>query len=152
AGHVAKHSIQETSMIRQPSINFTTIGLLALAFSATPARAQDDHGDTCGTATPITTDGTIVGAIIDPVTDEDWLSFNAIGGQRYEATTLVVSASFIDIIQVIGPDCTTLLTDWGYWSPDDRSFVTPTTGTYYVRILSYPGGNVGYVELGLTDR
>jgi hypothetical protein len=114
--------------------------------------ALDDHGDTCGAATAITTDGAVVGAIIDPVTDEDWLSFSAVGGDRYDLTTFVASASFYYVVEVLGPDCATVLADWGYFSPDERSVVPPTSDTYYVRIASYAGAYVGYVELGLTDQ
>lgn len=112
----------------------------------------DDHGNSCGTATPIATDGTVVDAIIDPVSDEDWLSFTATAGDRYEATTFIGSAAFYYDIQVIGPDCGTVLADWGYGSPDERSVTTPTSDTYYIRIASLSGAFVGYMQLGLTDR
>ncbi len=116
------------------------------------ALASDDHGDTCGTATAVTTDGSVVGAIIDPVTDEDWLSFSAVGGNRCDATTFVPSASFVYVVEVLGPDCTTVLADWSYFSPDEHSVVPPTSDTYYVRIASYAGAYVGFIELGLTDQ
>jgi hypothetical protein len=114
--------------------------------------AIDDHGDTCATATAITTDGAVVGAIIDPALDEDWLSFNAVGGNRYDATTFTPSASFVYVVEVFGPDCATVLADWGYYSPDEHSVVPPTSDTYYVRIASYASAYVGYIELGLTDQ
>ncbi len=119
---------------------------------AAPSLGLDDHGDTCGTATAIATDGTVVSAIIDPETDEDWLSFSAEAGNRYRATTLVGSASFFQVVEVLGPDCATVLADWGWSSPDEYSVVAPTTDTYYVRIASRGGSYVGYLELGLTDQ
>ena len=116
------------------------------------ALALDDHGDTCATATAIPTDGTVVTAIIDPATDEDWLSFSAVGGNRYDATTFTPSASFYYIVQILGPDCTTIVGDWSYSSPDELSVVPPTTDTYYIRIASYAAAYVGLIEIGLTDQ
>jgi hypothetical protein len=124
-------------------------GLLACVGRAV---AFDDHGDACGAATPIATDGTVTGAIIDPVADEDWLSFSAVAGNRYDATTFVSSASFAYDVTVRGPDCVTVVADWGVYSPDERSFVPLATDTYYVRIASYTSAYVGYIELGLTDQ
>lgn len=115
-----------------------------------PVRA-DDHGDTCGAATAMTTDGTAVAAIIDPQTDEDWLSFTAVAGNRYDATTLVASTAFAHIVEVIGPDCATVVASWDYYSPDERSFVAGAAGTHYVRLASYGSLYVGYIEIGLTD-
>jgi hypothetical protein len=126
--------------------------LCSLGLCGGPALAIDDHGDTCAAATAITTDGAVVGAIIDPLSDEDWLSFSAVGGNRYDVTTFVASASFIYVVDVLGPDCATVFADWGYYSPDEHSVVPPTSDTYYVRIASYASAYVGYIELGLTDQ
>lgn len=98
-----------------------------------PALALDDHGDACGSATALTTDGVSIGAIVDPVADQDWFSFNAVAGQRYEATTLFASASFYYAVDVVGPDCATVLAEWGYWSPDEDSFTATASGTHYLR-------------------
>jgi alpha-tubulin suppressor-like RCC1 family protein len=125
------------------------VGCLAISSAATLA---DDHGDTCATATAITTDGTAVSAIIDPVTDEDWLSFSAVAGHRYQATTLVASSSFYYIVEVRGPDCVTVVADWGYYNVNEHSVVPATTDTYYVRIASIAASSVGYVEIGVTDQ
>ncbi len=94
----------------------------------------------------------MTGAIIDPATDEDWLSFTATAGNRYEATTLVGSASFYYTVEVLGPDCVTVVADWSYYSSDERSVVVPTSDTYYIRIASYVAAYVGFVEMGLTDQ
>lgn len=126
--------------------------LCGLTAAAPPALAIDDHGDSCGAATAITTDGAVTGAIVDPETDEDWLSFSTVAGNRYEATTLVTSASFDANVQVFGPDCATVLADWAYSSPDELSVVTPTSDTYYVRVSSSTAAYVGFVEFGFTDR
>ncbi|TWT41908.1 hypothetical protein RAS1_30320 [Phycisphaerae bacterium RAS1] len=126
------------------------IGLLA--FAGAPAWAIDDHGDMCGTATAVTTDGVPTAAIIDPVTDEDWFSFSATAGNRYEATTFVASTAFSYRVEVIAPNCTDVIATWNYYSPDERSVVPPTTDTYYVRIASTAAAYVGYIELGLTDQ
>ncbi len=128
------------------------IVLTALCLCTTPVLALDDHGDGCATATAVPTDGTIVGAIVDPGTDEDWYNFSAVAGNRYEPTTFTASAAFIYVVEVRGPDCTTVLADWYYYSPDDRSIIAPTTDTYYIRIASYDLSGVGYVEIGLTDQ
>ncbi len=130
----------------------TIVSICWLAVCASQARAQDDHGDTCAMATPIATDGTSVSAIIDPITDEDWLSFSAVAGNRYEATTFAASTIFYYTIQVIAPDCTTVIADWSYGSPDEHSVVPTASGTYYIRIASISAAYVGYVELGLTDQ
>jgi len=129
-------------------------GVCGLALGTAGARAADDHGDTCATATVMTTDGTPVGAIVDPVTDEDWVSFSAVAGHRYEATTFTPSASFYYVVEVRGPgpDCVTVLADWSYGSPDEFSVVPPTSDTYYVRIVSLDSTYVGFIELGLTDQ
>jgi hypothetical protein len=68
------------------------------------------------------------------------------------ATTITGSASFYHDMQVVAPDCGTVLADWSYYSPDERSVVLPTTDTYFVRIASISGAYVGYVEFGLTDQ
>ncbi len=112
----------------------------------------DDHGNVCGTATPITTNGTAAAAIIDPQTDEDWLSFSAVAGNRYDATTFVASTAFAYSVEVIGPDCATVVATWDYYSPDEKCFVAAATGTHYVRLASYGSLYVGYIELGLTDQ
>ena len=125
---------------------------LTLTLIGAPAFALDDHGDTCGTASALTTDGTVVGAIVDPLTDEDWLSFSADAGHRYQATTFTPSASFYYVAQVIGPDCVSVVADWNYYSPDELSVVPPTTDTYYVRFASYASASVGYIEIGLMDQ
>ncbi|HUN81604.1 MAG TPA: hypothetical protein VMV81_08870, partial [Phycisphaerae bacterium] len=126
--------------------------LVCLALMPLRAFAIDDHGDTCGTASPMLTDGTLVGSIIDPVTDEDWLSFSAVAGHRYDVTTYEFSASFYFEVKVLGPDCATEIADWSYGGSDERSVVTPTTDTYYIRITSLSSAYVGYLGLGLTDR
>lgn len=126
--------------------------ILTLALCAAPALATDDHGDSCGAATAVATDGTVVGAIIDPSTDEDWISFSAVAGNRYQATTLAGSAAFYYIAQVIGPDCSTVLAEWSYGSPDELSIIAAVSGAHYVRIASIDGAYVGYLELGLTDQ
>src|SRR5262245_58374222 len=138
-------------MMRRASTGLTAIAIGILALGVAPARAQDDHGNSCGTATAIATDGTSVDAIIDPASDEDWLSFSAIAGERYDATTFIASAAFYYEVQVIGPDCATVWADWSYASPDERTVVPATTGTHYIRIRSISGGSVGYINLGITD-
>jgi len=122
-----------------------------LAFICTPALATDDHGDTCATATAILTDGATTAAIIDPQTDEDWLSFSAVAGNRYDATTFVASTAFVYNVEVIGPDCATVVANWDYYSPDERTFVAAASDTYYLRLASVGSLYVGYLELGLTD-
>lgn len=72
----------------------TTVIVCWLALYCAPALALDDHGDTCGTATAILANGVGHGVIVDPVTDEDWLSFSAVAGRRYEASTFVASTDF----------------------------------------------------------
>ncbi|MCK6455710.1 MAG: thrombospondin type 3 repeat-containing protein [Phycisphaerae bacterium] len=124
----------------------------SLAGFSSSAVAVDDHGDTCAAATAIATDGTAVGVIVDPAAEEDWLSFSAVAGHRYEATTFDPSTSFYFEAAVRGPDCTTTLVDWSYGSPDEHSVVPTTTGTYYVRVASLSGSYVGYLGLGMTDR
>jgi hypothetical protein len=134
-------------------VTMAALGILLLSdMIIAPALAIDDHGDTCATATAITTDGTVVGAIIDPVTDQDWLSFSAVAGHRYQATTFVVSSSFYYRVEVLAPDCTTEVANWDYYSPNELSVVTGTTDTYYVRIASTAASYVGYIEVGLTDQ
>jgi hypothetical protein len=128
------------------------VNVLPTEFALPELDSLDDHRDTCVEATVIPTDGTSVGSIIDPVTDEDWLSFSAVAGNRYAATTFLPSTSFYYVVEVVGPDCATVLADWHYWSPDEHSFVAPATDTYYVRINSYMATTVGYIELGLTDQ
>src|SRR5438477_12338685 len=92
-----------------------------VAYIPMPALAQDDHGNTCLTATAILTNGTPVSAIIDPVTDQDWLSFSAVAGNRYEATTYTVSTAFYVRVRVIGPDCVTELANWDLYGADEHS-------------------------------
>ena len=58
------------------------------------ATAGDDHGDSCGAATAIAADGSITSIIIDPGTDEDWLSLACDAGHRYELTALSPSGGF----------------------------------------------------------
>ena len=123
-----------------------------LTVCAAPALALDDHGNSCLTATAIPTDGTPVAAIIDPASDEDWLSFSAVAGHRYEATSFVASTAFAYLVEVIGPDCATVVADWQYASPDEHSFVAAVNGTYYIRIASVAAAYVGYIDLGLTDQ
>lgn len=134
-----------------PSLRLTTVLAWSIVFYGATALA-DDHGDTCATATAITTDGTAVGAIVDPITDEDWFSFNAVAGNRYQATTFVASASFYYHVDVLGPDCATVVVSWDYYSPSELSVVPPTTDTYYLRIASLTAAYVGFVEIGLTDQ
>ncbi|MFO0837740.1 MAG: thrombospondin type 3 repeat-containing protein [Phycisphaerae bacterium] len=138
-------------MMPRNSYVLAAIAISFLTLYTPPASATDDHGNDCGSATVIPTDGTVVGAIIDPATDEDWLSFSVVAGNRYDATTLVGSAAFYHITQVIGTDCTTVLADWSYGSPDELTVVPPVSGTCYVRIASVSSSFVGYIELGLTD-
>lgn len=126
--------------------------LVCLAPIQSAAIALDDHGNTCGTATVMTTDGTPVSVIIDPTTDEDWLSFSAVAGHRYEATTFDASTSFYYELEVLASNCTTVVADWGYGGPDERGFIATSTGTYHVRIASIGNATVGYIGLGLTDR
>ena len=128
------------------------VSICGFAFWGAPALAIDDHGDICATATALTTDGTGVGVIVDPVADEDWLSFSAVAGNRYEATTFVASSSFYYRVEVLGPDCVSVVANWDYYSPDERSVVPTTTDTYYVRIASMAASYVGYIEFALTDK
>lgn len=126
--------------------------ILTLATNAPYVYAVDDHGDSCGAATPILTDGSVIGAIIDPPADEDWISFDAIAGNRYEATTLAGSAAFYYIAEMIAPDCVTVLADWSYGSPDELSIIAAATGTHYIRVASIGGAYVGYLEIGIVDQ
>jgi len=127
--------------------------IVGMSIESAAVRAADDYGDTCAMATPILMDGSAVGAIIDPALDEDWLSISTTAGNRYEATTFTPSAAFYYTIQVIAPDCATVLADWSYASPDEHSFVAAASDTYYIRIKSLNGsGSVGFVEIGMTDR
>lgn len=129
-----------------------TAAIACLAIWNVAAFATDDHGNTCATASALTTDGAVTGAIIDPAGDEDWLSFSVTAGNRYEATTFEASASFLHDIQLLDPDCSTVLADWGYGSPDEKGIVAPATGTYYIRIASLGGAYVGFVQVGITDQ
>ncbi len=137
-------------MSRSLSYGFM-VAIYFLLLAVTPARATDDFGDTCAEAAAVATDGSVVGAIVDPATDEDWLSFPVVAGNRYAATTFTPSVSFIFTVEVRASDCVTVLTNWDYYSPDELGFIAPATETCYVRIASYGGGHVGFVELGLTD-
>lgn len=127
------------------------LGILA-AVTPSASWAIDDHGNSCGAATAMTADGTVVNAIVDPIDDEDWFSFSAVAGHRYEATTLVNSANFFHVIEVRASNCVTVLADWQYGSADEQSIVAPSSETLYVRIASLGSAYVGYVELGLTDQ
>lgn len=132
-------------------VHLATAVCLFLALGNAPSFG-DDHGNTCGTATAITTDGTPVSVIVDPATDVDWLSFSTVAGHRYEATTFTPSSSFYYEAEVIGPDCSTVIANWGYGSPDEIGVITAASGTHYIRIASISNSTVGYIGIGLTDR
>ncbi len=132
-------------------VHLATTVCLFLALGNTSSYA-DDHGNTCGTATAIATDGTPESVIVDPATDVDWLSFTAVAGHRYEATTFTPSTSFYYEAEVIGPDCSTVIANWGYGSPDEIGVITAASGTHYLRFSSVSNSTVGYVGVGLTDR
>src|SRR5262249_43286327 len=116
------------------------------------ASAGDDHGNACGAATAIAADGSVTSIIIDPGTDEDWLSLAADAGHRYEFTTFRTSGAFYALLALIDTDCATVLRAWDYGTQDEWGFFAPATATYYLRITSSFGGNPGYVGLGVTDR
>ena len=139
------------SILRSPRT--ARIGALAGALGfVTTASALDDHGDSCAAATAVATDGSSIGAIIDPSTDEDWLSFAAVAGVRYHASTLITSAGFFHEVQVLEPDCVTVRADWSYANPNEHSIVAAVTGTHFVRIRAGGGTTVGFAQLGLTDQ
>lgn len=132
--------------------NLTQVTVLALLLSCpTSARAADDHGNTCAAATAITTDGTPASVIIDPVNDEDWLSFPVVAGHRYKATTFNASAAFYYDVEVRGPDCVTVLANWSYGSPDEQSVFPTSSGICFIRIASYASAYVGFIAIGITD-
>lgn len=113
--------------------------------------AGDDHGNDCMSASPVATDGTVYGAIIDPGTDEDWLAVSAQAGYRYELTSLVASASFQAFTTALDDDCATILGEWGPGFQNELSFITPATSTYYLRVAS-GSTQVGHLAVGVTDR
>ncbi len=90
--------------MKQPRVVGLVLYWLGLFSGA--ALAVDDHGDTGGTATAITTDDVVVGAMVDPAMAADWLNFSAVGGDRYDATTFNPPASFICMTEVLGPELT----------------------------------------------
>lgn len=110
----------------------------------------DDHGDACGAATAIATGGSVSSLVGDPIADEDWLALTGEAGHRYELSTFRSSGTYYPFVQLIDADCVTVLAEWPYAFPNELSFFTATTGTYYLRTTST--FSAGVLLLGVTDR
>ncbi len=132
------------------SMGWIALGILGTGIAR--AGVIDDHGDSCGAATAITVDGSPTGAIIDPATDEDWLSVPVLAGHLYQATTFVSSTSFNSEVELRADDCVSVVREWTIGGADERGFVAAASGTFFVRVASVGATTVGFFELGLTDR
>ena len=76
----------------------------------TGALADDLHGNTPLTATPVSADGTLVSGCIDPAGDIDYVLFSAVSGRRYIIQTSHLSADMDSIIFLFSTDGRTIIT------------------------------------------
>ncbi|MEE9158510.1 MAG: hypothetical protein V3U60_09020 [Gammaproteobacteria bacterium] len=130
-----------------PLRKLTLPAVLSLGFGL-GAFAVDDHGDTCETATAFVVDGDPAGGVIDPGTDEDWLSIDVEANHEYGLTVMVQSAGFQAYWHLYEADCSTVVAaDWS--STSSYPFVPLASGTHYLRVITSRG--MGLYEVALED-
>jgi hypothetical protein len=111
----------------------------------------DDHGNTCDTATPIQTNGTLVGGILQYTanvgSDEDWFSFTAGDKCVYEIT--LRSQSGTKNLEICGPDdCDQQITSFDASSGVQTNWVfIDGAGTCWLRVHSGSGSYAISVNL-----
>ncbi len=114
---------------------------------------SDEHADTCDAATPIAADGAEFTAVIDPATDVDWFTFEAVAGRRYEFTTTLISLDLRAQVDVYASDCALPILEW---QPSATSyppaFTVPFSGTYTLRARNGELPRVGCITLALSDQ
>jgi len=128
--------------------------LLTLALAA--AAAADDHGNTPGTATPISTDGSPVAGNIEPPGDVDYFWFAASAGRLYTVETSNLGPGCDTYLTLYAPDGFTILfeDDQGGDEPYASKIVFEATqsAVYYVEVshwlLEY---GTGTYDLSVTD-
>jgi len=83
-----------------------SLSLLVGALLASPVTAQDDHGDTCASATPVAFDRP-VGVTIGAAGDVDFLAIPARAGFHYVAKMEGGSLGFGANLTILAADCVT---------------------------------------------
>ena len=94
--------------------------------------------DTSADANSISTDGTVQTRNFDIAGDQDWVKFDAVGGQRYVLQTENVGGYADTVLYVYDTDGSTLLEyndDFeGLGWASQVGWTAPADGTYYVMI------------------
>lgn len=122
-----------------------------------PVNANDDHGNDCNSATPITPDGSTWSTILSSFSDEDWFLFEGKAGHRYEieitAQPLLANVG----LNIYGPDCQSVVYSRLFYGNYDSlriyRFTVDNDGFYAIKFSTpYLGSNfLGYLEFSLTD-
>lgn len=82
----------------------------------------------------ISADGTAVTRLFDIATDQDWLKFDAVGGQTYVIQSVNMTQGVAMILTLFDTDGTTALASDGIRNPPLVSWQAAQTGTYFFRL------------------
>jgi len=85
-------------------------------------------------------------AILSDVSDQDWVSFAAVGGELYVIQTSDLAADSDTLLKLYDRDRLTLLAyndDCGSGGASVISATLPTAGTYYVQVIHYNSTHFG---------
>ena len=109
-----------------------------------PADSQEPD-DGYSTATPVATDGAPVNRLFGTVQDEDWFQLTTIAGAKYTIQTSSLAQGVDAIVQVYDQDGVAQLAsaDNGIGQATQLLWQAPSSGTYFIRMVSSPGGTFG---------
>jgi hypothetical protein len=106
----------------------------------------DDFGDNLANAFALTLPTTIDGVIND-AEDEDWFSFEAVLGVRYQFNLVGL---ITPLLRLVGPDGSQLSAQVASVAGATIDWVAPTAGTFYLEVSDGAGGVAGFQLSGAT--
>jgi len=122
--------------------------------TVTPDSYEPDNSPAA--AKPITVDGTAQSHNFHVAGDQDWVTFNAVGGRTYIIRTSNLQSSADTVLALFGSNGTSLLTqndDYGGTRASQITWRVTTSGPLYVRVTHFynrGGVNNGY-DLSVTE-
>jgi hypothetical protein len=109
----------------------------------------DDHGDACGSGTPILPDSSQTSTVIEPGADEDHFDFPAAANREYRIELLGTTQSYYPRIQAFEGDCSTLMAD-SSTSNFPLTVISSAAQSINIKVTS-AYGNAGHAYFRVVD-
>lgn len=142
-----------TFFVRVRHFNAST-GTGTYKIAVTASGSTDDHGNNSGSATLLSTNGTLVPGNISPGGDVDWFRFSATGGTPYVIQTSQLGAGSDTVICLYSTDGSTVIPpcdDDGGGSLASRiNWTATSTGTFFVQVRHFSSTGIGTYSISVT--